>query len=258
VGIFGHTRVSWSGLNDELCKGFYDAIWPDFDPSYPGGGSTEPVYAPMCRMGAVLNFGKFWMYDKYYLTGGQGYPWGSYLETTEISFEMGTWFGDPTMQIWTELPATLEISHPDSVLAGAYSIPVVAISGGSPVESLLVCLMNDDVYQTGYTDLSGGITFAGSTIANGGLHLTVTKHNFRPYQGLILLVDDTFVSGDANGDSVVDLADVVFLVNYLFNSGPEPFPLEAGDATCDGVIDLADLVFLINFLYRGGPPPDCQ
>ncbi|MGB2979863.1 MAG: C25 family cysteine peptidase [Candidatus Zixiibacteriota bacterium] len=258
VGIFGHTRVSWSGLNDELCKGFYDAIWPDFDPGYPGGGSTEPIYSPLCRMGAVLNFGKFWMYDKYYLTGGEGYPWGGDLETTEISFEMGTWFGDPTMQIWTELPAPLEVSHPDSVLAGAYSVPVVATSGGSPVESLLVCLLNDDVYQTGYTDLSGGITFTGSAVANGSFHLTATKHNFRPYQGSILLVDDTFVSGDANGDSVVDLADVVFLVNYLFNSGSEPFPLEAGDATCDGMIDLADLVFLINFLYKGGPPPDCQ
>ena len=257
VGIFGHTRVSWSGLNDELCKGFYDAMWPDFDPGYPGSGSTEPIYAPICRMGAVLNFGKFWMYDKYYLTGGEGYPWGSYLETTEISFEMGTWFGDPTMQIWTELPAALDISHPDSVLASTYSIPVVATSGGAPVESLLVCLMNDDVYQTGYTDASGAVSFAGSTVANGGLHLTATKHNFRPYLGSILLVDDTFVSGDANGDSVVDLADVVFLVNYLFGSGPEPFPLEAGDATCDGRIDLADLVFLINFLYKGGPLPDC-
>jgi hypothetical protein len=118
--------------------------------------------------------------------------------------------------------------------------------------------MNDDVYQTGYTDASGEITFAGSTIVNGSFHLTVTKHNFRPYQGSILLVDDTFVSGDANGDGVVDLADVVFLVSYLFNSGPEPFPVEAGDPTCDGRVDLADLVFLINFLYKGGPPPDCQ
>ncbi|MGB2805249.1 MAG: dockerin type I repeat-containing protein, partial [Candidatus Zixiibacteriota bacterium] len=166
--------------------------------------------------------------------------------------------GDPTMQIWTELPAPLEVSHPDSVLAGAYSVPVVATSGGSPVESLLVCLMNDDVYQTGYTDLSGGITFAGSTVANGSLHLTVTKHNFRPYLGSILLVDDTYVSGDANGDSLVNLADVVFLINYLFSSGPEPFPYQAGDVTCDGMIDLADIVFLINFLYKGGPPPNCQ
>jgi hypothetical protein len=258
VGVFGHTRVSWSGLNDEMCKGFYDAMWPDFDPGYPGGGSTQPIYAPLCRMGAVLNFGKFWMYDNYYLTGGDGYPWGSDLESTEITFEMGTWFGDPSMQIWTELPAALDVSHPDSVLAGAYAVPVVATSGGAPVESLLVCLMNDDVYRVGYTDLSGEVSFAGSTIANGSLHLTATKHNFRPYQGSILLVDDTFVSGDANGDSVVDLADVVFLVNYLFNSGPEPFPLEAGDPTCDGKIDLGDLVFLINFLYKGGPPPDCH
>jgi hypothetical protein len=28
-----------------------------------------------------------------------------------------------------------------------------------------------------------------------------------------------------------------------------------GDANCDGEIDLADVLYLINYLYKGGPPP---
>lgn len=257
VGIFGHTRVSWSGTNDELCKGFYDAIWTNFDPSYPDGGSTHPIYNPMFRMGVVLNFGKFWMYDKYYLTGGEGYPWGSSLSSTKATFEMGTWFGDPTMQIWTDFPEALQVSHPDSILLGDYSFPVMVTFGGAPVESVLVCLMNDEVYQTGYTDASGEAEFSGTTTVEGSLHVTATKHNFKPYQGLMMVVQVAFICGDANGDGLIDLADVVFLIDYLYRNGSAPFPYQAGDVTCDGLIDLADVVFLINYLFKGGPAPNC-
>ncbi len=64
-----------------------------------------------------------------------------------------------------------------------------------------------------------------------------------------------YVSGDANGDGLIDIADVVYLINYLFISGPTPVPLEAGDANCDGVVDIADVVYLINYLFIDGPPP---
>jgi rubredoxin len=67
----------------------------------------------------------------------------------------------------------------------------------------------------------------------------------------------TSVRGDANSDGVVDPADVVYLINYLFRSGPAPDPLQAGDANCDGVVDPADVVYLINYLFRNGTPPGC-
>jgi hypothetical protein len=61
--------------------------------------------------------------------------------------------------------------------------------------------------------------------------------------------------GDANGDGVINIADVIYLVNYLFTGGPVPCPQELGDANCDGVVDIADVVYLINYLFAGGPPP---
>jgi hypothetical protein len=258
VGIFGHTRVSYSGLNDELCKGFYDAIWPEFDPSYPSGSSTHPINHPMHRMGAVLNFGKFWTYDKYYLTGGQGYPWGSDLESTKVTFEMGTWFGDPTMQIWTEVPQALDVSHPDTILMGDWIFSVTVSSGGTPVESVLVCLMNDEIHRTGLTDASGEVEFTLTTLEEDVLYLTATKHNCRPYQGVMTIVGATYIYGDANGDSLIDGADVVFLVNYLFNGDSAPFPYQAGDCNCDEAVDPSDVVFLINYLFKNGPEPGCS
>jgi hypothetical protein len=65
----------------------------------------------------------------------------------------------------------------------------------------------------------------------------------------------TFIHGDANGDGVINLGDVVYLITYLYRGGPAPVPLLAGDATCDGAVNLGDVVYLITYLYRGGPAP---
>jgi hypothetical protein len=66
-----------------------------------------------------------------------------------------------------------------------------------------------------------------------------------------------FMLGDANGDGVINSADVVYLTNYLFKGGPAPVPLEAGDVNSDGVINSADVVYLVNYLFKGGPAPNC-
>jgi hypothetical protein len=67
----------------------------------------------------------------------------------------------------------------------------------------------------------------------------------------------TMLRGDANGDGTIDIADVVYLINYLFTGGPAPDPLWVGDANCDGAVDIADVVYLINYLFAGGDPPGC-
>ncbi|MCK4403686.1 MAG: hypothetical protein KAW02_01225 [candidate division Zixibacteria bacterium] len=66
-----------------------------------------------------------------------------------------------------------------------------------------------------------------------------------------------YMHGDANGDQIINLADVVYLITYLFKDGPAPIPLDAGDVNCDGEVNLADVVYLINYLYRDGLPPPC-
>jgi hypothetical protein len=71
------------------------------------------------------------------------------------------------------------------------------------------------------------------------------------------MVTGIHYSGDVNGDGFIDAGDVVFLINYLYSSGPAPDPLEAGDATCDGVVDVSDVVYLLNYLFVRGPAPGC-
>ncbi|MGB2698048.1 MAG: C1 family peptidase [Candidatus Zixiibacteriota bacterium] len=63
--------------------------------------------------------------------------------------------------------------------------------------------------------------------------------------------------GDVNADGGVGIADVVYLVNYIWRSGPEPYIMEAADVNCNWFVNEADVVFLVNYLFRSGPEPDC-
>ena len=65
----------------------------------------------------------------------------------------------------------------------------------------------------------------------------------------------SYICGDVNGDGVVDVGDVVYLINYLFKSGPAPSPREAGDVNTDNNVDVGDVVYLINYLFKSGPAP---
>jgi outer membrane protein assembly factor BamB len=63
------------------------------------------------------------------------------------------------------------------------------------------------------------------------------------------------ICGDANGDGSVNVADAVYLINYVFKGGPAPDPVCAGDANGDGSVNIADAVYLIAYVFSGGPPP---
>jgi len=87
-----------------------------------------------------------------------------------------------------------------------------------------------------------------------------------PYDGEGFYIDDvkvgpiiTTIPGDITGDEKVDIADVLFLINYLFQQGPSFVPLEIADVNCDDAVDIADLVYLINYLFMEGPlPQECE
>ncbi len=73
---------------------------------------------------------------------------------------------------------------------------------------------------------------------------------------LTTVYDDRLV-GDANGDGSINVADVTFLVDYLFFEGPPPDPEALGDLDCNGAVNIADLTYLVDYLFHEGPPPDC-
>ena len=66
--------------------------------------------------------------------------------------------------------------------------------------------------------------------------------------------------GDVNHDdapSPIDIADLVYLVDFMFTEGPEPPCFMEADINGDGgtTIDIGDLVHLVDYMFNSGPPP---
>ena len=94
------------------------------------------------------------------------------------------------------------------------------------------------------------------------VRFTFVSDNEYTYDGEGFYIDDLRVgpmggatAGDLTGDGKVNIADVVFLIDYLFKQGPPPIPPELADFNRDGAVNSADVVYLIDYLFKGGVPP---
>lgn len=72
----------------------------------------------------------------------------------------------------------------------------------------------------------------------------------------LVIVDPVFfVRGDCNGDGGTNVADAVYLLDYLF-IGSVVLPCQdAGDIDDDGALNIADPINFLAYLFSGGPPP---
>jgi len=110
--------------------------------------------------------------------------------------------------------------------------------GDAGVSTLASCCFEE---STAVVVLTNGESFSGTSL--------ITNKLFDFAMGLPV--------GDANSDGVIDFADIIYLINYLFKNGPAPGWLESGDANCDSRISISDVVYLINYLFFEGLPPSC-
>lgn len=170
VGVIASTRVSYICSNARLLFGWMDALWPNFDPNYPQ--SRTYIEDPQFEMGQVLTYGKLNYFSRY--------KEPSYY--TLLHFEVYHWFGDPTMQIWTDVPQELNVSHELVIAEGTTFIEVTVDKPGT-----LICISKDNKILS--KAISGyGPTFlplAPPSQVGDVINVTVTKHNFRPYEGIV-------------------------------------------------------------------------
>lgn len=65
-----------------------------------------------------------------------------------------------------------------------------------------------------------------------------------------------YTKGDMDGNGYTDVIDALYLVDYIYKSGPAPVGGDArADINCDNLIDINDAVFLIRYLFEGGKEP---
>jgi len=62
------------------------------------------------------------------------------------------------------------------------------------------------------------------------------------------------ICGDVNNDSIVNVSDAIYIINYLFIPGsPVPLPLCSADINGDGIVNISDVVTIVNYVFLGEP-----
>ena len=72
----------------------------------------------------------------------------------------------------------------------------------------------------------------------------------------MVTVGSLFSRGECNNDGGFDLADAIFLLNFLFVAPPATLACaDACDANDDESLNIADPIAMLNALFPAGPPP---
>ena len=75
---------------------------------------------------------------------------------------------------------------------------------------------------------------------------------------LSILLNSEEIRGDVDNSGYIDIIDAVYLLNYLFRKGPEPYSQESGDSNCDGRLSVADVIFTLQYIFQSmSPTPSC-
>ncbi|MGB4204422.1 MAG: dockerin type I domain-containing protein, partial [Bacteroidales bacterium] len=80
-----------------------------------------------------------------------------------------------------------------------------------------------------------------------------TLSNWAPNTTLFFSAEGPeILPGDANGDGVVTIMDVIAILNYMLGQNPQPFVFENADVNGDGQITVIDVIETLNIILSDG------
>lgn len=213
--------------------------------------TTNPGFAIHPAQGTIRN-------DKGAYGGPRAIPFPLFtaawtaLATSSVNF--GTIDEDDTASAYIKLTKTGY---------GIVSVDSIRFAGGSPNLSnvtptpYLIDVVFSDSVAIRWTPTTGGtltdtaLIYHNDTSAVSPLRV--------PLSGIANTVSCCVgTRGNVNGIGSITVADLTYLVQYLFNSGPIPPCIDEANVNGIGSITVADLTFLVQFLFNSGPtPPAC-
>jgi hypothetical protein len=180
VAFIGPTSNTHTTYNNKIDKGIYQGMF------------RENMDTP----GQALLRGKLYMYNVY----GNVY-------NVEYHYKVYCVLGDPSLHIWKDVPLEVTVDHPASSAVGDHQIEVTVnhTASGQVVDSVWVCLTNDNVFVTGMTDLSGKAILNVTLETTDTLWVTVRGRDVYPYQGYMLITQEEEQVEPTGQPVIVDL-----------------------------------------------------
>ena len=194
VGGIGAASLTHSYFNDILAWGLYDCIWPNYLPNL--GGETPPDFI---RPAYTLAEAKHYFAYHYFLPG-----W--WIDIEQSTMHLFCFTGETYLNLFTEVPQPIQISHGSYLTADAGEYTVTAEEGA------VVCLSKDNEI-IGVTQSNGQpYTFTLPDLEEGErVILTATKQNHFRYEQEVPVISSNgpFVVVEPDGWLVENEFDVL-------------------------------------------------
>ena len=230
---------SYSLVKNQFVASIADTIYADTGMALPGTSSYLNIYAnnsiPIDEIILPIEYssGLSYSIDSLVTTGTRT----DYFEVNSV-INLDLFNKRLTYKLRTSVSGSVPALEPGSgVIAKLYfTINGSATYGQSASISL-------DGYKTYFCQYTGDLL----------QYQTGTKNN-----GLISVAPCCIgLRGNVDGDpgDMVDISDLVYLVDYMFTSGPVPSCTEEADINGSMPIDISDLVALVDFMFTDGTPP---
>ncbi|MCP4568293.1 MAG: hypothetical protein GY841_12010 [FCB group bacterium] len=200
------------------------------------------------------------------LTDDEDYCWRvrafDGLDTGQWSSESWFW-----VNAVNALPSAFNLLTPEDGIDAVNKFPTfswTASSDDDRIDSIMYTLYYtpDSTFTTSLTvrDLNTNSTTLTDSLLDGYVYFWRVKAYDTFGSGTFS--SDTFtistmstMVGDVNGDEAINVGDAVFVINFVFKSGPSPNPLKTGDTNGDCSVNVGDAVYLINYVFKSGDLP---
>jgi len=177
-------------------------------------------------MGAILSMGKFCIWNLYPQNPANSVALHSHYTSL---------VGDPSLELWTGVPQTLTVMHPESIAEGEDLIQITVLDHtGAYAEGACVTLSAldpSDYAITRFCDSNGEVLMPIPGIFDDENILTVTKHGHLPYidtltvcqaEQYVNVRNIEYLEIAGNGDGLLNPGESFELDVSLFNYGTLP------------------------------------
>jgi len=167
VAVIAASQLSFSFVNDTYVWGLFDYLYPDFMPDY-GPQNIDFQYPAFANA-----YGKLFLK----LSSFNNYP--PYINLTNNLFH---YFGDAYLQLNSEMPEHLTVTHVGSILPGQMSLIVYAENDTH------VAISSDNQLIAKGKTVNGGVTLRFNPLDDGTkIKVVATKQNHYRHESFVMV-----------------------------------------------------------------------
>lgn len=195
IGVVGASGTSYSGYNDAIAAGLFDAIWnnPGLLPVFGTGGVSNPnvlAHPPILALGDVLHHAMIRMVQ----------TWNGTTNANRRQYRMYHYLGDPAMKIFTQYPSQIIAQIPDTLIVGSTNLDVAACN---VPDAKVTILWQDELIAKGMLNNGNGmLNFQPVNDTSYSMLVTVSKHNYRPLIKKVVVASQGTVNNNNPCDAI--------------------------------------------------------